>query len=287
MPRPPSHGTVSSPFGMRINPNDGVYRMHYGEDTLGEGNYAPVTGVVVFAAYDTTGTGLGYAVGIRETARPTVIWWVGHHASLDVAVGARTVESVTYLGPKGESGAAKGVHCHTERRVGGAARPGSGRATNPRDYYTAKAGGGATPFDDAPEEDDMPLYVWTDEDGTGYALIDSNYVDGCIITADPTMATQFSWLAGRDASGAAPVKMARTAFNAKCAAAVALWRAHANRGSQVTVDAGQVADAVLAKLGTTIASDADLAAMKADLLASLSALPGATVDEQAKRLGNG
>lgn len=286
MPKPPSRGGVSSPYGMRINPNDGRYRMHYGEDTLGVGNYAPVNGTVVFAGFDHTGTGLGYAVGIRETASPTVIWWVAHHASLNVGVGSRTVEGVTFLGEKGESGAAKGVHCHTERRVGGAARPGSGTATNPRAYYTSTAGGGAIPFDNAPEEDDMPTYVWTDQDGVGYALIDSNYVDGLILTADPTVATQFSWVAGRDAAGAAPVKMTRAAFNAKCAAAVALWRAHANRGPAVTVDAEQVAEAVLEKLGPTIATDADLETMKADLLASLTHLPSEVVNEQAKRLAN-
>jgi hypothetical protein len=146
MALPPSRGSVSSPFGMRVNPNDGKYRMHYGEDTLGAGNYAPVNGRVVFAGWDYSGTGLGWTVGIRETAAPAVIWWIGHHGAsvkvnpLTVAVGNTVWEGVTYLGPKGSTGAAKGPHAHTERRVGGAVIPGSGTATNPRDYYSAGGG---------------------------------------------------------------------------------------------------------------------------------------------------
>lgn len=135
---------------MRINPNDGKYRMHYGEDTKSPGNYAPVTGTVVFAALDKTGTGLGQAVGIREAANPTVIWWVAHNAALRVAVGQAVTQGKTYLGATGETGAAKGIHCHTERRVGGAPVPGSGKATNPRDYYgsSTPAGGGTDGIED-------------------------------------------------------------------------------------------------------------------------------------------
>jgi hypothetical protein len=159
MPTPPSRGAVSSPYGMRINPNDGIYRMHYGEDTLGDGNYAPVTGTVVFAAYDHTGTGLGYAVGIRESANPSVIWWVAHHASLNVHVGQSVTEAVTKLGVKGSSGAAQGVHCHTERRVGGAPLPGLGTPTNPRSYYTTTAGDDPTPFPPEPQSRRVPQMI--------------------------------------------------------------------------------------------------------------------------------
>jgi hypothetical protein len=164
-PRPPSDGGVSSPYGMRTNPNDGKYRMHYGEDTLGVGNYAPVSGTVVFAGYDTTGTGLGWCVIIQQQGTgtktvPQVMWAVAHHGTgkgagpspLKVRVGQQVVEGVTYLGPKGDSGAAQGVHAHTERRHGGQARPGTGTATNPRDHYTSTAGGGTTPFENGDTE---------------------------------------------------------------------------------------------------------------------------------------
>lgn len=142
MPKPPSLGIVTSAWGMRRHPITGVYRMHYGEDTNGDGNYAPVSGTVVFAGYDTTGMGFGYAVGIRETANPDRIWWTAHHSSLSVKVGYRVIERRTRIGPMGQSGAATGAHAHQEVRVGGTARPGSGTAINPRPLYTS--GGGAS-----------------------------------------------------------------------------------------------------------------------------------------------
>lgn len=212
MPTPPSRGGVSSPFGMRVNPNDGIYRMHYGEDTLGAGNYAPVTGTVVFAGYDRTGTGLGWCVGIRQASDLSVIWWVAHHGTknvsvnpLLVAVGQHVTEAETYLGPKGESGAAQGVHCHTERRVDGAARPGSGIATNPRNYYTAAAGGDATPFE--PERtarrNTMSLYHKQGTAPTLYALAGdspgtpANWLE----TMDQTLANQWSAQIGGPSAG--------------------------------------------------------------------------------------
>lgn len=150
MAKPPTRGARGSGYGMRIHPIDGIYRMHYGEDGIGEGNYAPVTGTVVFAGWDNTGHGFGWAVGIRETENPTVIWWVAHHGTtstvnpLNVTVGTTVTEGVTYLGPSGTTGAAKGRHAHTERRVSGGTRPGQGAATDPRLYYTTTSGGGGT-----------------------------------------------------------------------------------------------------------------------------------------------
>lgn len=125
--------------------------MHYGEDTLGAGNYAPVSGTVVYAGWDSTGTGLGWCVGIRESANPSAIWWTGHFG-MTVAKnpllvsGGATVTEGQYLGPKGATGAAKGAHAHQERRINGAARPGSGTPTNPRPHYTTTAGGTPAPL---------------------------------------------------------------------------------------------------------------------------------------------
>ena len=205
MPQPPSLGAVSSPYGMRVNPNDGVWRMHYGEDTLGEGNYAPATGTVVFAGWDKTGTGLGWAVGVRETMNPSVIWWVAHHGTtalwspLKVSVGSKVSQRFTYLGPKGSTGAAKGDHAHTERRVNGAERPGSGTATNPRSYYGGGfSGGGITPIPDfVEEEDDMSIRVITHvrDDGTAeeVALISPQFAGG-YITAKGGTEVAAGWL---------------------------------------------------------------------------------------------
>lgn len=137
MPRPPSNGRVTSPFGPRPKPTPTSPAFHYGEDTVGVGDFAPVTGTVVFAGYFGA---FGNIVGIREDAHPDVIWWTAHHASIAVSVGQRTVEGVTFTGPLGRTGNVTGPHAHEERRVGGRPTPGTGSATNPRQFYTAAAG---------------------------------------------------------------------------------------------------------------------------------------------------
>jgi hypothetical protein len=159
MPKPPSLGIVTSAFGMRRHPITGVWRMHWGEDTDGTGNFAPVSGTVVFAGLDTTGHGFGLAVGIRETANPSRIWWTAHHDSLAVKVGYRVIERRTPIGPMGDTGAATGDHAHQEVRVGGTATPGSGTAVNPRPLYTTGGGSGAGGIINGPEEDDVSILV--------------------------------------------------------------------------------------------------------------------------------
>lgn len=199
MPRPPSNGAVTSPYGMRINPNDGKYRMHYGEDTIGIGNFAPVTGTVVFAGFDNTGTGLGWCVGIRQASAPTVIWWIAHHGAkgstknpLHVQVND-LVDEGAYLGPKGDSGAAQGVHCHTERRERGAPRPGSGTATNPREFYTSTAGGDVTPFDPtAPDQEEDTMYIRTPAHGH-YAATPGDLIS----IPDPNILNGVQFLGGK------------------------------------------------------------------------------------------
>jgi murein DD-endopeptidase MepM/ murein hydrolase activator NlpD len=160
MPRPPSRGRVTSPYGWRIHPITGVRTHHNGEDTVGEGNFAPVSGTVIFAG---SYYGLGNLVTIRENA--TTIWLVGHHKSLAVSRGDQVVEGVTFLGPIGMTGAATGVHAHTERRLSRMDSPQAGTATNPRDHYTSAAGGGGTPlpgepgFDAARRQKEDGMYV--------------------------------------------------------------------------------------------------------------------------------
>lgn len=196
MPKPPTRGIVTSAFGMRTHPITGVYRMHYGEDTIGDGNYAPATGTVIFAGYDTSGMGFGNAVAIREDARPDHIWWTAHHATLGVAVGAHVVENVTRTGPTGKTGAASGVHAHQECRVGGNARPGSGVAINPRAQYQGGAGGGGTPTGGDP--DMAQVCSVSLPDGNQYA-----YRPGYVYCAAPTSPRDYkirTFLRGLNAS---------------------------------------------------------------------------------------
>lgn len=313
MPRPPSHGIVTSPWGMRFNPNDGIWRMHYGEDTAGEGNYAPVTGEVVFAGWDKTGTGLGWAVGIRETRNPSVIWWTGHFGTtslwnpLKVKVGSKVSEGYTYLGPKGSTGAAKGAHAHQERRVAGVARPGSGTPTNPRSYYTTPAGGGGvTPIPDPPKELVMRETQWyqmVDSNGADVAdwsrvgadvLPTGNFLGGYEATADVNVAR----LWGRQIQGPhySPVKLPRADY-----IAVQQWGhreylahraddiARVSEGSGDPSAAAETAALVVAGLTSSTSplltaidalDDDDRAADRAAISAALAQIkPGATADE--------
>jgi hypothetical protein len=279
MPRPPSTGAVSSPYGMRFNPNDGIYRMHYGEDTLGVGNTAPANGVVVFAGWDKTGTGLGWAIGIRENANPDVIWWIAHHGTtslwnpLKVAVGFGTVEGVTYLGPKGYTGAAKGEHAHTERRVGGAARPGSGTPTNPRNYYTGGAGGGGLPII-TKRRDDMPAVIKRNTEPPEWSLVHpalrgpSALEVGYIVTED---AGRAKWWARFYAEGiGSEDEYAREDYIAAQASARLDASAWVVSGG-ATIPAG-------------LATKADVDAAAAAVISEVEGVPDAVADEQAERL---
>lgn len=140
----------------------------------------------------------------------------------------------------------------------------NGRTTGPTPTPTPKP-------EPLTAEDDMPRYIYTTESGTGYALIDSNYVDGVIITADPNIAAQFSWIT--QASGGSGVRLSRAAFNSECSAAVALWRAHASKAELVwdPADTDALAAAIAAKIPGATTADIvealrpDFAAVQANI----------------------
>jgi len=189
---------VTSPYGWRVHPITGVETFHYGEDTVGDGNFAPVTGQVIFAGYY---GGLGYLVTIREDA--TTIWLVGHHASLAVAAGDWVIEDVTFTGPTGATGAATGIHAHTERRLSRLDSPQAGTATNPRDYYTTPI-----PIEEFSMTD--RIYIKSPE-GSGtirYALISPSEIAGGVrVTETHAEALAFSILVKQ---GSAPPYVCKT-----------------------------------------------------------------------------
>lgn len=161
MPRPPSTGGVTSPYGPRVAPLPGASTNHLGEDTVGDGNYWPVSGVVIFAGYYGS---WGNIIGIRQGSDESVIWWVAHNASIPANIKFGTWGNEgDYLAPLGATGNVTGPHAHTERRVGGSYTPGTGTPTNPRDYYTAGAGigGGTIIGDDMPLSEDDIYRIWT------------------------------------------------------------------------------------------------------------------------------
>jgi len=75
-----------------------------------------------------------------------VVWNLAHHAHLNGRSAGQAVDEGEYLAPMGATGLVSGRHVHTERRVGGADAIQSGTHTNPRNFYTAAAGGSSTPF---------------------------------------------------------------------------------------------------------------------------------------------
>lgn len=246
---------VTSPFGWRIHPITGRRAFHYGVDSImhPDGyNHAPEAGTVVFADYN---GGNGYEVRIQgDSGR---LWKIFHHARLDVKVKTR-IQAGARTGLTGTTGNSTGTHCHLECWVEGVAY----------DAFAVIAaslsGGGGGGFEQEREDDDMPRYIWTDQDGEGFALIDSNYVDGCVVAPRGPIADQFSYVA----RGGVPEKLDRKTFNAACASATALWRANAVKAPG-GVDPSVIAAAVVEKLGPTLATKADLASVRADVLKAI------------------
>ncbi len=145
MPRPAATGPVTSPYGPRRLNIPGVGTFHYGDDRIGDGNFAPEEGTIVFASYAGV---FGNIILVRAKNNPQVVWNLAHHAHLNGRRIGQHVDEGEHLAPQGRTGLATGVHVHAERRVGGGNFPQSGAHTNPADHYTAPApaGGGATPF---------------------------------------------------------------------------------------------------------------------------------------------
>lgn len=140
MPRSPSDGRVTAPYGPRdYRPTPTSPLFHYGEDTVGYGNRFPVDGVIISAAY--VGS-YGNRLIIRQASDPTIHWWLCHNASFPKGYGVWGKEG-DFAAPMGATGNVTGVHVHTERRVNASA-PGSGTHTNPRSVYTSTPAGGGT-----------------------------------------------------------------------------------------------------------------------------------------------
>lgn len=155
MPRSPSDGRVTAPYGPRdYRPTPTSPLFHYGEDTVGYGNRFPVDGVIISAAY--VGS-YGNRLIIRQASDPTIHWWLCHNASFPKGYGVWGKEG-DFAAPMGATGNVTGVHVHTERRVG-ASSPGSGTHTNPRSVYSAPAGGGTTPIPTPTPEEPMATTI--------------------------------------------------------------------------------------------------------------------------------
>lgn len=110
--------TVSSPFGMRIHPLDGVEKMHHGVDfalSSGSDVSVPVDGKVVFAGDK---GGYGNTVIVDHGAGVTTLY---AHLSEVLAKEGDNLKKGSLIGKVGSTGRSTGPHLHFEVRHDGTA----------------------------------------------------------------------------------------------------------------------------------------------------------------------
>ncbi len=120
--------TISSPFGLRIDPIAGKSANHKGIDlaaSSGTPICAGADGIVIYAQFGNYPYGgYGNVVVIRHSS--TLISLYGHCSKLLVAPG-QTVQKGQLIALVGSTGNSTGNHCHFEIRV-------NGTAVNPLEY---------------------------------------------------------------------------------------------------------------------------------------------------------
>lgn len=125
-PRPgtlawPARGPVTSPFGMRVHPVTGVYKLHTGTD-LGIPCGTPVhvarPGVVLQAGWNSA-YGWRTVVSHGDVDGVLLTTTYNHQTHIDVAVGAQ-VAAGQVIGTSGTTGFSTGCHLHFELYVNSA-----------------------------------------------------------------------------------------------------------------------------------------------------------------------
>lgn len=120
------------------------------------------------------------------------------------------------------------------------------------------------------ELDMLEPYIWTRENvaanGEGYAFIDSNFVDGIVVTSDRAEAAHYSRMAKALGGTGAGRELGRAEFNQIAASTVYLWRKHAYKAT-VTLDVN-LTPAQLEQLAAEIA-EVIPGASPADVVAAL------------------
>lgn len=260
---------ISSPFGISSGYRNGKY-FHHGQDYF-------------FLNADVAGSRRCLSVGV---GRVQAVFWsdsMGGVVHIDYGGGVfarynhmprdsaavtvgQTVDENTFIGPMGNAGtdAFGQYHLHFEVWV-------NNTRVDPAPYFSATAGGG-TLIPEEYEETEMPRYIWTNENptvnGIGYALFDTGYVDGVIVTGDVGEANRLSRVAAdRNGVPGAPALVSRAEFNQQCADATWLWRQYAPKpgaagagASKTDVDAAakSVIEAIpAAATATLVTAEAD------------------------------
>ena len=117
----PVHGPVTSPFGMRVHPVTGVYKLHTGTDLgvpCGTPIAAALPGVVIEAGWNSA---YGWRTVISHGAVGGVLLTTtyNHQSRLEVSVGDR-VDVGQVIGEVGTTGFSTGCHLHLELYVNAA-----------------------------------------------------------------------------------------------------------------------------------------------------------------------
>ncbi|PZF80480.1 hypothetical protein C1I92_25775 [Jiangella anatolica] len=115
----PSTGPITSPYGMRVHPLTGVYKLHSGTD------FGASCGTAVYAAYPGTVESTGYegAYGNRIEIAHTVdgmdVTTTYNHLSAYSTSPGTTVAAGDLIGRVGTTGSSTGCHLHFEVLVNG------------------------------------------------------------------------------------------------------------------------------------------------------------------------
>ena len=112
----PVSGPITSPFGMRADPNGRGFRMHTGMDIAaptGQTIVAAAGGRIIFAGWY---GGYGNAIIIDHGGQTSTLY--GHCSQIFVAVG-QEIQRGQAIGAVGQTGDATGPHVHFEVRING------------------------------------------------------------------------------------------------------------------------------------------------------------------------
>ncbi len=114
----PARGPVTSPFGMRVHPVTGVYKLHTGTDLgvpCGTPVHASLAGTVIESGWDSA---YGWRTVVTHGAVGGVLLTTtyNHQSHLDVTVGDQ-VSAGQVIGTSGTTGFSTGCHLHFELYV--------------------------------------------------------------------------------------------------------------------------------------------------------------------------
>ncbi|MDP3273576.1 MAG: M23 family metallopeptidase [Deltaproteobacteria bacterium] len=116
----PVPGGVTSPYGYRIHPISGVYRLHTGIDFNGSNNVTQIRvcrpGVVIQAGPRGS---YGNTIEVSHGGGMSTLYAHQHHFAPGIGVGA-SVSGSQWIGVVGSTGASTGAHLHFEVRINGA-----------------------------------------------------------------------------------------------------------------------------------------------------------------------